>query len=292
MRMRIKAALTALVVAATMLLVTGQPAHAALLNMTVGSTWKPEEMSTRQPHYPTVEVSRVFFTGTQCPSWSDSRIQYMLAHNIIPFVSMKLYDTSCLVNFINSQPSNAPWVITTYYHEGEANMDAATWKTRQNAMWNAVKNLPNHLNGRAKYTSVQTRQWTENNGRSYGTYWCGCGDYFSVDMYVNSWTGVYPNASTFISQSLNFANSIGYYMFYPELGSIRMPSDTTGSGRAAWINSMGSAMYNSGKILGVIWWDALGTPASDGTPRDFSLNSGTNYSTPEANAWRTFLDAH
>ena len=278
--------MAAVAAAAILVGVNATPAF-ALTNPVVGSTWDPAQMSTRQPHYPAAEISRVFFTATQCPSWSDSRLVYMQAHNIIPFISMKNYNISCLVSFINAKPANVPAVWTTYYHEGEANMAAATWKSRQNAMWNAVKVLPNHLNGTAKYMSVQTRQWTENNGRSYGTYWCGCGDYFAVDMYVNSWENAYPNVNTFFSQSLNFAISKGYHVFYPELGAIRMPSDPTGTGRAAFITGSGAKIHNNEPIVGAIWWDDLGSGG-----REFSLNQGSNYSTPEENAWNAFLNAN
>jgi hypothetical protein len=260
------------------------PAHAAT-DLLIGSTWKPELISTKQPHYPGVEISRIFFQAGQTFSWNDSRIQYLKTHGIIPFVSIKDYSVSKMQTIVNTLPADIPKAYVTYCHECDTSQTASTFKSQQQAMWNGVKNLTNHVNGRVKYMSIQTRQFTENNGRSYSTYWCGCGDYFAVDMYVNSWENAYPAPSTFFSKTLAFGQSIGYGVFYPELGAIRMPFDSTGSARAAWINGSVAVMHQYPRLLGAIWWDALGTGG-----RVFDLDNGTtNYNTPEATAWRNAL---
>ena len=291
MNNRITRALLTVLVAVVGCLIVAEPAHAAT-DLLIGSTWKPDQTSTRQPNYPGVEISRVFFTGSQCPSWSDSRVQYLKSKGIIPFVSFKLTGSAaqtCLKNMLASLPSDIPVVYIANFHEAEADMSASAYKSLQQADWNVVKASPLHTSGRVKFLSVQTRQWTENKGNSYSTYWCGCGDYFAVDMYVNSWENAYPDPATFVSKVLAFGQSIGYGVFFPELGAIRMPSDPTDTKRAAWINGVIAQLHKYPRFIGAIWWDAIGTPASDGTVRDFSLNQVSGYNDPAAVAWKNAL---
>lgn len=272
-------------------LVAPTPAYATLADsqIVIGATWQPSEYTTRQPHYPKSEVIRIFVpAGSGCPSWSDSRVTFALSHGIIPFVSFKDYNTTCVVNWTNQAAGRKSYI--TWFHEGEANMTADTWKTRQNAMWNAMRLLPNHTNGLTKYMSVATRQWTENNGRLYDTYWCGCGDYFAVDAYVNSWESSYPTGAVFMSKMLAFAKKVGKPLFLPELGAQRKPSDTTGQGRKNWLyQSMVVAEQNPGWVVGVIYWDTLGTGGIKLALTSQGATGGESWSTPEYTYWNYLI---
>lgn len=280
---RIVSWITAVAVGFSTAVVMSTPSY-AVTNLTVGSTWAPGEMATRQPTEPFVEVSRVFFSGTSCPNWVDSRVTYLWAHGIIPFVSFKLTGTAaqaCIHTMLNTLPSTkTAWIAN--YHEAEVDMAPAPYIALQQADWNIIRTSQPYAAGRVKFMSIQTRQWTENTaGRSYATYWCSCGDYFAVDMYVNSWEGVYPNAAAFIHDSLDFAqNVIHMPVFYPELGSIQMPTDTTDTGRAAWITAVAAYMKTHINV-GALWWDDEGTGG-----RDFRLHG------PSLAAWNAVLAAN
>ncbi len=287
--MKLKAMLVSLIVVLSLL--WAGPTYAATNDLWVGSTYKPSELESKLDQWDDaalgaghgVEISRIFFGAGQAFSWNDPRIQTLKRHGVTPFISFKDYDLNLVKTITITIPSDIHFAFVTYCHECDRDLGASTFKTRELNMWNAMKGLGNHLNGRVKYMSVLTRQWIENNGYSYSTYWCGCGDFLGVDMYANSWQSTYPDPTAFTKPSMDFATSVGIRLFYPELGAIKLPSDPNDTGRAAWMKAVAAKMKSFSLGRGVIWWDAIGTPASDGTPRHFELSGAS------ATAWRQVL---
>lgn len=287
--------LSAALLAATGLVAISATPASASANLIIGSSWDATEYDRQLAKYSDpgviqtdgVEIVRVFFSpGQGCGSWSDSRIQKLKAHNIVPFISFKDYNTTCLQNLLNTRPADIPIAYFTWFHEGEADMTAATWKTRQNAMYNVVKAHPSWAAGNVRYMSIATKQWTFlHNGGNYGTYWCGCGDFFAVDMYANSWDAAYPNPDAFLTTEANFALNVAHKpLFFPEWGAARKPTDPSGTGRRDWMNQVFYRMYTWSNIRGVIWWDDLGTGGTD-----FRLDPGTAETSPEALFWKNSL---
>lgn len=297
--MKLKAIFAALALLAVMLVGPSGVAQAATNDLWVGSTYKPSVLENKLSQWDDaalgvdkgVEVSRVFFGAGETFSWNDPRIQTMKRHGVTPFISFKDYDLNLVKTITNTIPSDIHYAFVTYCHECDRDLGASTFKQRELAMWNAMKNLGNHLNGRVKYMSVLTRQWIENNVYSYSTFWCGCGDFIGVDMYANSWQSNYPDPTAFTSPSMAFASSVGVRLFYPELGAIQLPNDPTDSNRAAWAKAVATKMKNFSLGRGVIYWDAIGTPASDGTPRHFELDA-TGPNDPAVVAWKQVLAAN
>lgn len=298
---RIRAAFVAAVTAVTLIVAPGI-AHAGP-NLIIGQTFDPAAYDTELPKWSDpqliqsdgVEIVRVFFTAAQgCPGggnpWNDARIVKLKAHNIIPFISWKTYDTACLTSMLNSLPADIPIAYFTYFHEPEQDMDAATFKSRSVAMWNVFKANPKYTAGRVKYMTIQTKQWTFiHNSGNYGTYWCGCGDFFGVDMYANSWDAAYPNPDSFLATESNFALSAGKNLFFPELGASRKSNDASGTARAEWINQVMYRANTWSTIRGVLWWDDMGTGGVD-FRLDPAHNGTTAYeNSPEAVRWRNVL---
>lgn len=291
-------AIASVVLAGVALVGAATPAHAAA-NLIIGSTWDPSEYDNQIPKYSDpgvirtdgVEITRVFFTAAQgCPGggnpWNDSRIVKLKAHDIIPFISWKTYDTACLTSMLNSLPADIPIAYFTYFHEPEQDMDAATFKSRSVAMWNTFKAHPKYTAGRVKYMTIQTKQWTFlHGGGNYGTYWCGCGDFFAVDMYANSWEASYPDPDAFLTTEQLFGLNVAHKpLFFPEWGAARKSTDSSGVGRKNWMNQVFYRMYTWGNIRGVIWWDDLGTGGVD-----FRLDPSTAETSPEAVFWKNSL---
>lgn len=282
-----------LLTVATMVGLTAGPASASA-NLIIGSSWDSTEYDTQLAKYSDpgviqtdgVEIVRVFWGPGSCPTWTDSRIQKLKAHNIIPFISFKDYSLSCMTTLLNTRPADIPIAYFTWFHEGEADMTAATWKSRQNAMYNLVKAHPSWVQGKVKYMSIQTKQWTFlHAGGNYNTYWCGCGDFFAVDMYADSWVDQYPNADTFLTTEQLFGLNVAHKpLFFPEWGAARKSWDTSGTARRDWMNQVFYRMYTWSNIRGVIWWDDLGTGG-----RDFRLDPGTSETSPEAVFWKNSL---
>lgn len=262
-------------------------------NLIIGSTWDPTEYDNQLAKYSDpgviqsdgVEIVRVFWAAGSCPTWTDSRIVKLKAHNIIPFISFKDYNLSCMTTLLNTRPADIPIAYFTWFHEGEADMTAAIWKQRQNAMYDTVKAHPSWVQGKVKYMSIATKQWTFiHNAGNYGTYWCGCGDFFAVDMYANSWDAAYPNPDAFLATESNFALSVGKNLFIPELGAKRKPTDPNGTGRRDWINQVMYRANTWSTIRGVLWWDDWGTGGID-----LRLDPSTAETSPEAVLWKNIL---
>lgn len=189
--------------------------------------------------------------------------------------------------------------LLTWCHEGEANMIAAgiparEWR-RRHAL--AYKTVRQHRNGwRVGYMPVQTGTWTEVHSTAEKVkgdfdplaWWAGVGDYAGYDAYLMSNTvkpasvSLYRQAPDFLTVAARLAASSGRQLFLPELGVILQGAGPTDSGslRAAWIRSVIAELHQLG-CAGVAWWDAIGTPAADGTGRDFRL-----LDQPSRDAWQ------
>jgi hypothetical protein len=294
---RTVAASVTLVIAA--LALTTTPAHATS-NMVVGLTLDPADYTNELPKWtdqqPTIgraEIMRVFWSSAQgCPTWTDSRIQKLKSESVIPFISFKVYDTNCLKTLLDTMPSDIPIAYFTYFHEPEQDMDAATFKSRSQAMWNVFKAHPRYaVEHRVVYMTIQTKQWTFiHNGGNYSTYWCGCGNYFGVDMYANSWDAAYPDPSTFVNTETTFGVNHGINVFFPEVGAARKSTDSSGSGRAAFITTLGNVAHANSKISGMLWWNDLGTGGVDFRLDPAHVGTTQPDTSPESSAWRTILN--
>lgn len=289
---RSKAALAALVVAATSLfaVVVNAPAAQARTNLAVGMTsaWpRYEDTFIRYQGYH-IDSMRVFASNGQgLPSWNDQRIQRLKEKSIVPFISWKdVVSTTTLINWINAMPSDIKRVYLAHCHECEANMDAATYKSRQVMYWNAINTLSPAMRAKVKFGPIQTKQWTENTaGRSYATYDPGIGDFWGVDAYVNTWdldnpNAVYPDLGypEHVSwlQRIRDYNTGGRPKWLPELGTVSAYYDDDDQNRALWISRVMGLIQADTQFQLVLWWHEEGTTGSNlpyyGTQRNFLLH--------------------
>lgn len=238
------------------------------------------------------------------PPWTDSRFTYCQTNGVIPFVSTKVDGNTDGIAYVKTQLTNMPSWITTLYitdrHEPEADVTAAAYQSNFNAFLAMINSLDPAIRARIKCGPILTKTYTEKAGttRDYGDYDPGTGDFFGVDMYVESGTAsavvtpaTIPSAATFLAKFLAYKKSTSDARprIFPELGLIGMPDDTDGSARAAWLQSI----YNTVKtwkvgasgwtqpwsFIGFLWWHSIGKATGEvfaiGERRDFPLHLRT-----------------
>ena len=227
-----------------------------------------------------IDATRVF-SSTLPPPWSDSRIQGLKARGIVPFVSWKTHDVTAVRNWLLAMPSDIPVVYLAEYHEAEANLTASVYKARQIETWNMINGLTSALRSRIRFGPIQTKQWTENNGRQYSEYDPGIGDFWGVDSYMNSWASNYPNHLDWLAQirAYNTCRPTCRSKWLPELGAVSLPHDTTDFGRALFVDRVVKTIESDSQFGMVLWWQTEGTAGSHlpglCTRRNFRLHERT-----------------
>lgn len=276
--------IAALLTVAAVTLGIQAPAEART-GLKIGLTVKDVEYASMFSNYEdkgvNIDSTRVFFSGL--PSW-DSRITQLNARGIVPFISWKTHNPSAVRTWLLAMPANIPMVYLAEFHEAEADMSASTYKARQVATWNMITALPSNIRSRTKFGPIQTKQWTENNGRSYAEYDPRIGDFWGVDAYLNSWgsqtSTSYPAAATWLAQ-IQAYNTGGRPKWVPELGAVSRCQDTTDHGRASWANAVSVRIEADPNFGLVLWWDTEGTAGANesclGTRRNFRLGEKTVY---------------
>jgi hypothetical protein len=294
-RKRLYAAFTAFTMVLSSLFVVGfQGAAQARSGLKIGMTVQQAEYPSMFAKYEdqgvNIDSSRVFFTGL--PSW-DQRITDLNARGIVPFVSWKTHDVNYIRNWLLAKPANIPLVYLAEFHEAEANMSAATYKSRQVETWDMITALPTNIRSATRFGPIQTKQWTENGGHSYSEYDPGIGDFWGVDAYVNSWglqtDTSYPDHISWLSQIQTYdtcRDRNGHAgpcrkKWLPELGAVSRCQDTNDFGRALWLKHVTDRLEDDTSVQLVLWWDTTGTAGADeqclGTVRNFRLDSKTVY---------------
>lgn len=234
------------------------------------------------------------------PAWTDPRFVYCEQVGAIPFVSTKADGDPDAIAYVREQLLSLPlWVqvlFITDRHEPEGDVTPGQFQHNFNAFLTMVDGLPPALRRRIKCGPVLTRTWTEQtgSGRSYSTYDPGTGDFFGVDMYVQSGTAkavvspaTCPTPGQFVAAFLAYRKNTDDHRdrIWPEWGLIGMPDDPDGSFRAGWIRAVYQLLKAvdpdkvGWKFIGLIWWNspgkATGQVAVIGQRRDFPLSLRT-----------------
>lgn len=279
--------------------------------MLVGATMTQADLNSYKGMLAGNNIMRVFpsdrtingVTVKVLPAWTDSRFTYCQTSGVIPFVSTKVDGDAGGLNYVKQQLLAMPaWVKMLYItdrHEPEGDVTAAEYQANFNAFLAMVDSLPTALRARIRCGPVLTRTWTESSAPGkgnfqYGTYDPGTGDFFGVDMYVESGTSstvvdptTLPTATAFLQYLKAYKKTSGDTRprIIPELGVIGMPDDTDGTARAAWITAVNAEVKTWGpavtgwSFLGWIWWHATGKATGEvaviGQRRDFPLHLRT-----------------
>lgn len=276
--------------------------------MLIGATMNTADLPTLSAGLAGNNIMRIFPSSATVagkptkvlPGWSDPRFAYCQKVGAIPFVSTKVDGDADAIAYVRAQLLALPdWIkvlFITDRHEPEGDVTAQQFQANFAAFLAMVDGLPAALRRRIKCGPVLTRTWTEQNGagRSYDTYDPGTGDFFGVDMYVQSGTAktvvnpaTVPTPAVFTAAFKAYRKNTGDHRdrMWPEWGLIGMPDDPDGSARAAWIRSCYQLVKSwdpavvGWKFIAAIWWNsagkATGQVAEIGQRRDFPLSQRT-----------------
>jgi hypothetical protein len=281
--------------------------------MLIGATMNTDDLDAYAPMLVGNNIMRIFPNaitlpgGTDArvlPRWNDTRFKYCLENGTVPFVSTKVDGNPAGIAYVKAQLLEMPTWITTLYitdrHEPEADVSADAYQRNFRAFLAMVDSLPPALRSRIKCGPVLTKTWTERAGagRSYSTYDPGVGDFFGVDMYVESGTAkavvspaTLPNSEQFTAQFKAYRKNADDHRdrLWPEWGVVGMPDDNDGTTRAAWIRAVHDLVaawdpaQTGWKFTAMIWWNAAGKATGEvaeiGQRRDFPLHLRTQPAT-------------
>jgi hypothetical protein len=281
------------------------------VGLLIGASIGKEDLATYPPMLTGNNIMRIFPEDWATdknfkvlPPWTDSRFTYCRDKGVIPFVSVKVDGNAAAIAHVKTQLTNMPaWVTTLYItdrHEPEGDVTPAAYQSNFNAFLAMVNSLPATTRAKIKCGPILTKTWTEKAGttRSYDEHDPGTGDFFGIDMYVESGTtnsvvtpATLPSPATFLARAAAYKKSASDTRprMFPELGVIGMPDDTTGNARAAWIQGIhdivktwkvGQPGWNQPwSFIGWIWWHQIGKATGQvfqiGQRRDFPLHLRT-----------------
>lgn len=240
--------------------------------MQVGLTCQRTDFRSHFATFPSSAYCRVFAgSGDGLPAWPD------LPDGVTPWLSWKdAVPVERVAAWISTFPGPAK---LTWQHECDAKVSKGGLSlTQYRDGWRALSDgLADHpRRADIELIPIQTLQATVNKLHGdWRPWWAGVGDAVGVDCYADSWGDRYPDPQAFLRVPLQLAEGAGRRLYLPELGAIRMPSDASGAGRAAWIGDV-LALLRERNVAGVAWWCAPGTGG-----RNFHLSDQ-----PSAAAWR------
>lgn len=239
------------------------------------------------------------------PAWNDGRFKYCHQVGAIPFVSTKVDGDPAGLAHVREQllamPAGIRLLYITDRHEPEGDLPADQFKSNFNAFLAMVDSLPPELRSRIRCGPVLTRTWTERDGvgglkpgRSYDLYDPGTGDFFAVDMYVQSGTSKAVVTPQTLPTAQQFTGAFKAYRkddqdrrdrLWAEFGVIGMPADPDGTARAAWMRAVHNEAASwdptetGWNMIGWMWWNSLGKATGEvaqiGQRRDFPLHLRT-----------------
>lgn len=283
--------------------------------MLIGATMNIDDLATYGPMLAGNNIMRIFPNTAQVdgqdakvlPDWTDTRFGYCRQAGAIPFVSTKVDGNLAAIDYVRKQLMTMPdWIGQLYItdrHEPEGDVTAEAFRTNFTLFLSMIDALPVELRARVRCGPVLTRTWTEKEGpaaglkpgRSYDWYDPGIGDFFGVDMYVQSGTAksvvspeTLPDPKAFTAAFRGYRKSAADHRdrLWPELGLIGMPDDPDGTARAAWIRAVYAEVKSwdpaelGWKFTAMIWWNstgkATGQVAQIGQRRDFPLHLRTD----------------
>lgn len=267
----------------------GVPAAAAEQPMAVGLTTAVENYRTWHRQFPGFAGGRVFSPpGEGLLPWDHPKITGMPA-GTEPWISFKDFPTdTAFAAYLLAAPRP---VKLSWWHERDNNPPQShparmEFFARQRHLADIVDDIGRPM---VEWMSPpQTLQWTAATTTTTGKikgdgdwrlWWPGSGLGSTWDCYADTWGDRYPNVQEIFRIPLEAAEGTGQPLYIAEFGGVKMPSDTTGAGRAAWIRDAVAYLRERRRVRYVAWWCELGTGG-----RDFRL-----LDKPSADAWRAAI---
>lgn len=264
----------------------------------IGINAEPTALAATIAAFPGMASCRVFAPpGAGLPPWTNVAITTLTRHGITPWISVKDWvGDKALTAWLTAMPANISDIWLTYHHEPEGDLPASDYRrnwiafartVRSHRNASRIKLIPIHSLYPARhkatdtYTSDDTQwvgvfqRWSPVDKRRY------VGDYMGWDCYLEANSTGYESPATLFRIPIAAAAYYGVPLVIPELGALRVETDKTGTGRAAWITGCLNHLAANNTVA-VNWWHATGT-------------NGANYrltDKPSAHAWQAGIASH
>jgi hypothetical protein len=257
----------ALAAATVMSVVSMQPASAGsgtLYGAVVakrGTEGFDQALSRQDAAYSRMPISRVFYTGAP-QAWpgnaglSGRPVVVSFSYNPAD-VLLGTYDAA-ITKWFKTAPTTYD-VYWAYIHEPEDNIERGEFTaTQYRDALTRVAGLAAKANNPHLRPTLILMCWTlgPDSGRDWHNYYPGPGvvRYAAFDCYnYFGRTGSYVAPDQLFARVLDFGTSTGIPWGIAEVGSVTTAADTTGTGRAAWLRSVGH--FLAGKALFVNYFD-------------------------------------
>ena len=210
-----------------------------------GETY-PQAVARSESNYGTLGVIR-WFGGNRIPLWSDINARLgthpsVISFNLLPAdVVAGTYDTQLTQWFANMPTNHRIWF--SYYHEPDAAVVHGKFTSAQYvAAYKHIAQIARAANKTNLGLTLTLTCFTANpnSHRNWLDYYAGAQvvDVVSWDCYNH---GTAPNGygqpANLFQAAYDKTSAQGEPFAIAEVGSLKRPTDTTGSGRAAWLTA-------------------------------------------------------
>jgi hypothetical protein len=232
------------------------------LNVNSGSRSTGEDLKVEESRFGTrINVVRTFDTGMPNSTWAQRTSWFGTRWNSTSIklppreVNSGKYD-SALRNYFSTMPKTSP-IFFTYYHEPEDEVKSGQFTaTDFRTAWKRIINIAAGSCNPNLFPTLILMGWTAEPASklNWKDYYPGA-DYVSV-LGWDPYNGAHGDATSYKDPSTLFDNPVakssaaGKPWAITETGSDRIPGDTYGSGRAAWLTKVANyAKYNKAVFL-------------------------------------------
>lgn len=246
--------------------------------MLVGVNVQQTDYDATFSAFPGARYCRVFFKpGEGLRPWSVPRLAGLPAA-VLPHVSFKDWPSDATaIGWVHAWLDGMPDYLTraplipgvgsaalTWHHEPEGDGIPVVEYQRRWALLDAAVRA--HPNGPlVAAVPIQTRYWAaaarKGGGSPFG-WWAGSGTGAAFDAYADFPAQDYPDPARFVDIAFRLAAGTGRPLWVPELGAVRLASDTDGQGRAAWMTEV-VRLLREGGCVAVGWWHQFGSSGYD-----------------------------
>jgi hypothetical protein len=249
--------------------------------MLIGVTALPSDLPGHAKLYPGLAYARVYTPqGKGIYGWSSAAMLAALATGAEIQESFKDTPTRALLQpWFDAIPANVARISLTVHHEPEGDLPIPQYQ----ADWKFLRAFrDSHPNGHKVVLVEDLTLYAELHGKGPASaWWSGYADKIALDCYRNAIAGdTYPAPATLFAMPAAVAAQLGVGWMVPEFGGDRISTDTTGTGRAAWMTACAVWAAAHG-CEAIAWFCEPGTTSK--APNGYHLDQCP----PELAAWQT-----
>lgn len=263
------------------------------IGLTTGSKNLPDALAA----YPSMQMCRVFGAAERgIPDWDGLSLTLLREARVTPWVSFKDWKSdstakAAINKWLDAMPPVFNEVWLTYHHEPEGDIISREFRRRWVLLgsWVRLHKFAERIRLVPVHTLYPSRHKIGDNYSTDWTQWIGVwqqwvpldprgryvGDYMGWDCYLETTAAVYEAPESFFRVPVGACHQIGARLVVPELGALRVATDSMGTGRARWMTDCLLYLRHV-QCQAVNWWNTIGSAG-----QDYKLTDA-----PSASVWR------